>query len=214
MDEAHRRRPAGLRPGAVRLQHPRDRRAARTTRPASQSLQDLAEPDVNLVVCAPEVPCGAAAADGRRGRRRRADAGQRGAVGHRRARQGHLRRGRRRAGLRHRRDRRRRRRRRASSSRSRARRSTSTRSPPSPTARTPTWPRSSSTWSLGDEGQQILDRRRLRPALSGWPDMARSTATSACRRWIYVPAAAGAAFVLLPLAAIVTPGRRGAASSS
>ena len=69
------------------------------------SFADLAKDGVNVVVCAPEVPCGAATVKARGGHRRDPDPGERGAVGHRRAGQGDLRRGGRRARLRHGRDR-------------------------------------------------------------------------------------------------------------
>ena len=85
------------------------------------SFADLAKEGVNVVVCAPEVPCGAAAVKVEDATGVDIAARQRGAVGHRRPRQGHLGRGRRGAGLRHRRDRRGRRRRRASPSPSRPR---------------------------------------------------------------------------------------------
>ncbi len=52
------------------------------------SLQDLTKDGVNLVVCAPEVPCGVGHAEGRRRRGTHVHAGERGAVGHRRAEQG------------------------------------------------------------------------------------------------------------------------------
>ena len=103
-------------------------------------------PGLNLVICAPEVPCGAAAQTVAESAGVDAEAGQRGAVGHRRARQGHLGRGRRRPGLRHRRDRRGRRRGGHRVPRVQRGRQHSTRSRPSPTARTPTWRRSSSSW--------------------------------------------------------------------
>ena len=189
----------------LRHQHPRDRRAARTTRPASRRSRTSRSPDVKVVVCAPEVPCGAAAQTVEEAAGVEHRAGQRGAVGDRRARQGHHRRGRRRPGLRHRRHRGRRRGRRASRSRSRRRRSTPTRSRRSPTARTRTWRRSSSTWSPATTGQQVLADAGFGQALS------RGAATASRRRrarlGLRSRPRSGAAFVLLPLVAMVTAGR-------
>ena len=55
-----------------------------------ESFQDLAEDGLNLVICAPEVPCGAAAQTVAESAGVELQAGERGAVGDRRARQGHL----------------------------------------------------------------------------------------------------------------------------
>ena len=100
-------------PVDVRRQHPDDRRPRRATRRHRRHSPDLAKPGVQVVVCAPQVPCGAATEKVEKADRRHAGAGQRGILGHRRPRQGHLRGGRRRARLRHRR-------RRAPATRSRA----------------------------------------------------------------------------------------------
>ena len=62
--------------------------------------------------------------------------------------------------------------------------------------------RSSWTWCSATPAS----RSSKRPG-SASPDVSRTHATSALPTWIYLPAAVGAAFVLLPLAAIVSPGR-------
>ena len=48
------------RPGRLRDQHPGDRRAAGQPGGGRRPSQDLAKPGLKVVVCAPEVPCGAA----------------------------------------------------------------------------------------------------------------------------------------------------------
>ena len=121
-----------------------------------ETFADLAAPGVKLVICAPEVPCGAATVKVEEASRRHADARQRGVVGHGRARQGALGRGGCRPGLRHRRDRRGRRGRRDRVRRVRRsgqhlpdRRADGCRQPP--TSR-----RRSSAFVTGEAGQAVL----------------------------------------------------------
>ena len=133
------------------------RRATPATSPGWPTSRD---PDLTLAVCAPPVPCGAAAAAGLRGGGRHRRARHRGGGRPRRAHQGAARRGRRRPGLRHRRAQRRRRRRghRLPRGRGGGERLPDLRPRRRPEPRRPR--RRSSTWCSPTRGRQALGRRR------------------------------------------------------
>ena len=192
MDKADRRGPAG-RP-SLRSSRPTRSRSPypRTTRRASRRSHDLADAGRRSWSSArrrsPAAPPSVTMEDATGVD---ALAGQRGVVGHRRAGQGRDGRGRRRPGLRHRRDRGGRRRPGRRVPRVRPTPSTSTRSPPSTAATTPTWPRSSSTWSSPTRAGGPAPTPASRPR----PEMSDPRDRVGVPRWIFAPAAAGAAFV-------------------